>query len=503
MRAAARLFCVLSFVGAPAAQCVMTWNALAAGVDGSVRAIVRMPDGSYVVGGAFHLAGGTAAACVARWDGAAWAPLGSGMSGSPFPGGPIVHSLLVLPNGDLVAGGIFDTAGGVAAANIAHWHGSAWSPLGTGSPGWIRALCLLPNGDLVAAGGFVLGGTNPQHIARWDGVAWSPLGTGLASYEILALAVLPNGDLVAGGTFVAAAGPSYLARWDGSTWSQLGPIAGGFFGTGVHTLLALPNGDLVVGGNFTSAGGVAANFVARWDGSAWHPFGSGVASSTFTTRVRALTLLANGDLVAGGSFETAGGLPANHLARWNGAAWSPLGAGADSGLHAALGTNGGELLAAGDFTQVDGVPANRVALRTTGCAATSSSYGNGCLGGGGATALVPTRLAWLGGAVGAHASGAAPNALAVGVYGFASLALPMPLVHGLGIPGCTLLVHDDILLQFPVVGTTVATALTIPNAPGLVGGVFHHQVVFIEVTAGGDLAALSSTDALTFTIGTL
>jgi hypothetical protein len=30
----------------------------------------------------------------------------------------------------------------------------------------------------------------------------------------------------------------------------------------------MPNGDLVAGGDFITAGGVAANGIARWDGTA-------------------------------------------------------------------------------------------------------------------------------------------------------------------------------------------------------------------------------------------
>jgi hypothetical protein len=35
------------------------------------------------------------------------------------------------------------------------------------------------------------------------------------------------------------------------------------------------NGDLIAGGWFTTAGGQTVNRIARWDGSAWHPFTSG------------------------------------------------------------------------------------------------------------------------------------------------------------------------------------------------------------------------------------
>ena len=40
----------------------------------------------------------------------------------------------------LYAGGGFTTAGGVSANYIAKWNGSAWSPLGSGMNSWVWAL---------------------------------------------------------------------------------------------------------------------------------------------------------------------------------------------------------------------------------------------------------------------------------------------------------------------------------------------------------------------------
>lgn len=42
---------------------------------------------------------------------------------------------------------------------------------------------------------------------------------------------------------------------------------------GVSALAVLPNGDLVAGGEFDIAGGVSANKIARWDGTAWYGMG--------------------------------------------------------------------------------------------------------------------------------------------------------------------------------------------------------------------------------------
>src|SRR5207249_1889504 len=106
---------------------------------------------------------------------------------------------------------------------------------------------------------------------------WAPLGSGVLGtdqFSVSALVFMPNGDLIAGGSFVHAGSVSanYIARWNGSAWSALG--SGMDFN--VYALAVLPNGDLVTGGGFTHAGGVFARGVARWDGSGWTPMGSGL-----------------------------------------------------------------------------------------------------------------------------------------------------------------------------------------------------------------------------------
>ena len=57
--------------------------------------------------------------------------------------------------------------------------------------------------------------------------------------------------------------------------------------------------------------GQYANFVARWDGTEWHPLGSGVDNAVDT-----LVLGPDSMLYVGGRFSTAGGAPSNCIARW-------------------------------------------------------------------------------------------------------------------------------------------------------------------------------------------
>ncbi len=318
---------VLALTAQLAAQCTPSFTPLAGlrGFAGNVRASVRWdPDGAgplgerLVIGGDFRMVGTTGANGIVAWDPATgtWTPFGSGMVS--------VTALAVLPNGQLIAGGAFSFAGGVAANCIARWTGTTWAPLGSGVDSPVVSMCVRPNGDLIVGGGFgFAGGLQVGGIARWNGTAWSSMGTG-SNATVQALATLQNGDVVAGGWFTYMNGvpTQRLARWNGSTWSEFG----GGIGGEVHMLRTLANGDLLCGGQFSSAGGVPAQSIARWNGTTWSPLGPGI-NAGWNTHIRCATQLGNGDLIVGGQFDTAFGAPGNHIARWNGSVWSPLGSG--------------------------------------------------------------------------------------------------------------------------------------------------------------------------------
>ncbi|MCH9057150.1 MAG: hypothetical protein IIB55_00825 [Planctomycetes bacterium] len=80
--------------------------------------------------------------------------------------------------------------------------------------------------------------------------------------------------------------------------------------------MAVYIGELIVGGNFTTAGGMEANYIARWDGTAWSPLGSGMGG--FPAPLLSVYTLTeyNGELIAGGWFTTAGGQVSAYWARW-------------------------------------------------------------------------------------------------------------------------------------------------------------------------------------------
>ena len=197
-----------------------------------------------------------------------------------------VNALAVFDDGSgpaLYAGGAFTFAGAVAANRIVKWDGASWAPLGSGVSDDVHALAVYDDGSgpaLYAGGAFTSAGGAPgNRIAKWDGTSWTALGSGMNG-AVRALTVHDDGSgpaLYAGGDFTSAGGApaNRIAKWDGATWSALGS------GTndGVYCLAAHDDGGgtaLYAGGDFTSAGGAPANRIAKWDGVSWTPLGSGV-----------------------------------------------------------------------------------------------------------------------------------------------------------------------------------------------------------------------------------
>jgi len=78
------------------------------------------------------------------------------------------NSLAVLPDGDLNAGGLFHTSGGVSTSGIARWNWNATSTLGKGVDACAFDVAAVPNEHLFAAGSFFAACRNVSaHFARW------------------------------------------------------------------------------------------------------------------------------------------------------------------------------------------------------------------------------------------------------------------------------------------------------------------------------------------------
>jgi trimeric autotransporter adhesin len=89
------------------------------------------------------------------------------------------------------------------------------------------------------------------------------------------------------------------------------------------------NNRLYVGGRFDVIGGVPANHIAYWDGTNWNAMGTGIDTSGIVG-VGAICEY-NGDIYVTGTFRSFNDVIYNNMARWNGSAWLPVGGGLHGG----------------------------------------------------------------------------------------------------------------------------------------------------------------------------
>lgn len=444
----------------------LSWSPVATNSDGQVMAMTVWNDGGgnkLYAGGNFTQIGGVAAKGIAKWNGSVWAPLGAGVTAPSTPA--VVRTVLGL-GAKLYAGGSFTTAGSAAAANVASWNGSAWSPLGSGifelsrlvpfntgsggsilaaqgsglaawngetwsslpSPGsasQIGTLIQLDEGQgntlFVGAQFPRVGGRSGGNFRRLQGASWTPVtgvpgGRGLDG-GITSLAVHDDGSgpaLYAFGQHAIpgpGSGPNFstwLMKSTGGEWAHLGTAPAGvretisfddgngpalysssFFAnefnqtgslqkwngsgwTGIALTLdirALAEHDdgsgkaLYVGGRKWMAVPTFASHIAKWDGATWSPVGEGL----FNT-INDLAVFDDGGgkaLYAVGDFtQTGNSTPARRIAKWNGTSWSALGSGLDGPALALAVFNDGSgdaLYVVGSFTDAGGVPATGIA----------------------------------------------------------------------------------------------------------------------------------------------
>ncbi|MFN2425553.1 MAG: dockerin type I repeat-containing protein [Candidatus Binatia bacterium] len=328
------------------------WESLGSGLNGTALAAATL-NGYLYVGGSFSFAGGKSARRVARWTGSAWESLDF----------PLLQSAVSIGfRGNTVVVGVSNgSIADPAQPWLIEWNGAAWSNAAVQPDGIVHALVpsdfgLLAVGSFPRAGEVVLGG-----IGFWSGLAWTrflePGQRGLHGVA-QAFATYQGQLYVAGGFKAGGEVPATLvARWNADHWEVVGNTAAGS-NASVDALVVMDDG-LYAGGRFSTIGAVEARNIARWNGIEWTAVGAGTDD-----RIWALHAL-DGKLFAGGEFENVFGneeesTPALHIAAWDGAAWSALGAGVDGNVYA-LGQFAGELVAGGAFLNAGEINAPRVA----------------------------------------------------------------------------------------------------------------------------------------------
>ena len=307
-------------------------------------------------------------------NGVYWAPFGEITPNPPYPATVLVGLATTAGNDVNPARASYQNFSDVTGTSIPT-ENDRWDTLhfALGSTADSYYSALAASGDHVYVGGNFssVGPVSANNVVRWDNPGWSALGSGAGnglSGLLIGLAAGPDGALYAGGKFTAAGGVAAqnIARWNGTNWSALGAgISGGISPT-VYAVAVADDGRVYAGGSFAVAGNIPANNVAVWAGAAWSNLGAGLTSSSFPGGALVRAIAVNGNSVyVGGQFDQAGGVRANCVARWDGTQWSALGEGValsgGSPFVDALAVRGEEIFIGGDFSVAGVVPANRVA----------------------------------------------------------------------------------------------------------------------------------------------
>lgn len=318
-----------------------SWETLGLGVSGAVFALTIFDDGNgpqlYVAGdhasagGQFSDANGNPLRHLARWNGSQWSGLPGGAPGDR------VSALGVHDSGngpELYASGQFLAIGGQPFTRIAKWNGASWAALGSGlESGSVRSFASFDNGDgpmmWISGNLFTVGGINVRRIARWSGTQWLDGHAGNTGSAATGDLIVHQGSLYVGsGNFSSAPFSCVGLNWgkvlrlQGTTWTCLG----GGFDDFVLALASFDDGTgpaLYAGGKFDGYGwdhnyNQEMQRVARWNGFQWEAIAPGSTQSLFNGvhHLHGVHLGSIGHLVVGGFFDVWFGQPVNGIATW-------------------------------------------------------------------------------------------------------------------------------------------------------------------------------------------
>lgn len=230
--------------------------------DGAVTAAARY-SGGMVVGGEFRVAGGVAARCIARWDGAHWLPLGDGLPGPPAS---------IAVSGDTVwaAWNVRSSGASYWTGNTAYWDGQSWNALPELSETIVSVLIWQgrPTILVLAASG--------HEVRTLSAGVWAPVGAQGSLGSSYGHAFFADGDsLYFGGQFRnenTATSTPVLKVWDGTNWSVRASVTGGP-NSGVALSIGSSQGRLMIGGLLAEVDGVPVTNITYREAGRWHAMG--------------------------------------------------------------------------------------------------------------------------------------------------------------------------------------------------------------------------------------
>ncbi|HVY69794.1 MAG TPA: immunoglobulin domain-containing protein, partial [Verrucomicrobiae bacterium] len=234
--------------------------------------------------------------------------------------------------------------------------------LALGTDGAVESLALQSDGKILAGGSFTTMNDLPRGgLARLntDGSVDTTYNPALAfDSTVNAVAIGPDGKAIAAGSFSMAGAAARVRvvrlNQDGSVDTAFNPGAGP--NNVVYAAAVQSDGKVLIGGSFSAVNNFNHASLARLnpDGSVDPAFDAGLSGGVFT-RVNAIVIQADGKILVGGDFTTAGGATASHIVRLTGTgavdSTFVTGSGANDSVNAIAVQADGKIILAGAFTQ--------------------------------------------------------------------------------------------------------------------------------------------------------
>jgi hypothetical protein len=314
-------------------------------IAGDVTKMI-VADGKLIIGGQFEKSDRRIVNNVTVWDGTKLTGIGKGVDGK-------CHDLVMTADKNLFVAGDYsvvnkatDGSSEIPSNRIAKWNGTAWASLGSQTVDRDVFAVAQKDNKLYIGGNFTKVGGNieTKGVAMHDGKKWSAVGNAKFDRAVLAMAFLGN-DLYVGGIFTINGDEpaENFAKWDGKAWSE--PVNGGignvtcmasdgknlyvgtksgvkvFDGKTVTTLKGAPEAEIYsifldgskvyISGDFDNIGKKPTGHVALFDGGSW------TAYPEIPYSIISAVAVYNNTLYVGGKFE--GG-----IRKWDGKAWVTL-----------------------------------------------------------------------------------------------------------------------------------------------------------------------------------
>lgn len=343
------------------------------GSPANVSALFMDIDGTNLyVGGSFTNAGSVAANNVAKWNGQSWEALGNGiryLGGGLVNYYPPTVTSFYKQGTNLFVGGIFTHAANVDSANIACWDGAQWHDVGGGAyiittgtdPTEVwksgRVYSVTGDGTNIYVGGLftTAGNVAASNLARWDGANWHAIGNtseGSTSWVyngesvsgfINSLVWRDNSLYIAGDfTHLNDLNITNLARWNGAGWEAPIVIEGS------TTAMVQDAADLYVTGQFNRAAGISATNIIALRNGHWESVAplSGLEVIATLRRFR-------DELFIGGNFSWVNDVSAKNIAKLGPLGWKAVAPGDGNtfnGLTGAIASDGTNFIVSGLFS---------------------------------------------------------------------------------------------------------------------------------------------------------